>query len=68
MKKYVVHLRQVFVAFQANQLYVKKEKCEFGLHKVSFLGHIMTERKDLNVLQKIKAIVYWEAPTSPIEL
>ena len=41
LEKHVEHLRQVFQALKENELYVKKEKCSFAQHKVSFFGHTM---------------------------
>ncbi|EOY14285.1 Uncharacterized protein TCM_033600, partial [Theobroma cacao] len=39
--EHVEHLRLVFKALKQHELYVKKEKCCFGLHEVLFLGQIV---------------------------
>ena len=39
VKDHVGHLRLVLQALRENSLYVKKEKCSFGMNEVSFLGH-----------------------------
>ena len=37
------HLRMVLDKLREHQLYAKFSKCEFWLHKVGFLGHVLTE-------------------------
>lgn len=59
MEEHVGYLRQVFTALRANIL------CEFGLCEISFMGHIVGDRKIHMELQKIKEIMDCEAPRSP---
>jgi hypothetical protein len=68
MKEHEGHLRLVFKALRANNLYVKEEKCSFGLDEVSFLGHVVGNGKIQMDPQKIKAIVEWETPSKTTEL
>jgi hypothetical protein len=37
----VDHLRKVLQRLREHQLYVKLSKCEFWIHEVLFLGHII---------------------------
>ena len=43
LEEHVVHLKKVFKILRENQLYVKREKCEFAQPKVHFLGHIISQ-------------------------
>ncbi|XP_051123104.1 uncharacterized mitochondrial protein AtMg00860-like [Andrographis paniculata] len=45
-----------------------KDKCEFGLQEVGFLGHVVGNGKIKMEAGKIKAIVDWETPKSASEL
>jgi hypothetical protein len=42
MEEHVEHLRKVFQKLKENKLYVKFEKCEFGVTEVDFFGHRIT--------------------------
>uniref|UniRef100_A0A3Q7IU85 Reverse transcriptase/retrotransposon-derived protein RNase H-like domain-containing protein n=1 Tax=Solanum lycopersicum TaxID=4081 RepID=A0A3Q7IU85_SOLLC len=42
-QKHVEHLKKVFKALRENQLYVKREKCEFAQPKIHFLGHVISQ-------------------------
>lgn len=55
MEEHVDHLRVVLQVLRENQLYVKKEKCSFGLGKVDFLGHIIGDGKIRMDSKKIRA-------------
>ncbi|KAI3743472.1 hypothetical protein L1987_61182 [Smallanthus sonchifolius] len=50
------------------QLYAKFSKCEFWIHEVQFLGHVVNERGIHVDLAKVKAIKNWAAPTTPTEV
>lgn len=43
LEEHIVHLWKVFQVLWENQLYVKREKCEFAQHKVHFLSHIISQ-------------------------
>ena len=40
---HLVHLEKVFDKLRQNQLYVKKEKCEFSQTETKFLGHLISK-------------------------
>jgi hypothetical protein len=44
MEEHVEHLWKVFQKLRENKLYVKFEKCKFGMTKVDFLGHRIPKR------------------------
>jgi len=58
------HLRKVFQRLKENKLYAKLKKCEFGVTKVDFLGHKITQEGLKMDDHKVKAIVDWEPPKS----
>jgi hypothetical protein len=44
MEKHVEHLWKVFQRLKENKLYVKFEKCKFGMTEVDFLRHRITPK------------------------
>uniref|UniRef100_A0A3Q7ED62 Reverse transcriptase domain-containing protein n=1 Tax=Solanum lycopersicum TaxID=4081 RepID=A0A3Q7ED62_SOLLC len=68
LQEYVEHLKKVFKVLRENQLYVKREKCEFAQPKIHFLGHMISQGELRMDEAKVKAIQDWEAPTKVTEL
>eukprot|EP00257_Ricinus_communis_P017580 XP_015576051.1 uncharacterized protein K02A2.6-like [Ricinus communis] len=68
LKEHIQHLRQVFHILKENELYVKKEKCEFAKPEVMFLGHIVGGGKLRMDKAKVQAIEDWEPPRKVTEL
>ncbi|KAG9458426.1 hypothetical protein H6P81_002934 [Aristolochia fimbriata] len=68
MQEHVQHLQQVFEVLRENSLYVKKEKCSFGLKEVSFLGHWIGGGKLWMDKAKTQAIADWIEPTKVADL
>jgi hypothetical protein len=66
-KEHEKHLRQVFDIIRANKLYIKPEKCEFFVNKISFLGHIISDKGIEMDPEKVKAIVEWPPLENPKE-
>ncbi len=64
LEEHAEHLRKVFQRLKENKLYAKLEKCEFGVTKVDFLGHRITQKGLKMDDHKVKAIVDWEPPKS----
>jgi hypothetical protein len=64
LEEYAKHLRKVFQRLRENKLYVKVEKCEFGVTEVDFLEHKITQKSLKMDDHKVKAIVDWEPPKS----
>nr|GEX93486.1 reverse transcriptase domain-containing protein [Tanacetum cinerariifolium] len=61
------HLRIILELLRKDKLYAKFSKCEFWIHIVQFLRHLI-DSQGLHVdPAKIKAIKNWETPTTPIE-
>ncbi len=58
------HLQKVFQRFKENKLYGKLEKCKFGVTKMDFLKHKITQEGLKMDDHKVKAILDWEPPRS----
>ena len=54
------HLRIVLQTLRDHQLYAKKEKCDFWMTKVKFLGHVVSQEGISIDLAKIDATLQWE--------
>ncbi|KAJ9562131.1 hypothetical protein OSB04_007291 [Centaurea solstitialis] len=62
------HLREVLSVLRDEKLYAKFSKCEFWLHEVQFLGHVVS-RDGIKVdPAKIEAMMSWKSPTNPSEI
>jgi len=57
MEEHVEHLQKVFQRLRENKLYAKFEKCEFGVMKMDFLGHRITQEGLKMDDHKVKAIL-----------
>ncbi|KAA3461216.1 reverse transcriptase [Gossypium australe] len=62
------HLRIVLKTLREKQLYAKFSKCEFWLHEVSFLGHIVSASGIRVDSSKISAILDWKPPKNVSEV
>ena len=51
------HLRIVLQTLREWKLYAKLSKCQFWLHRVTFLGHVISVEGVTVDPQKIKAVV-----------
>ncbi len=60
LKEHAEHLWKVFQRLRKNKLYVKLQKCEFGVTEVDFLGHTTTQKGLKMDDHKVKAIMDWE--------
>ena len=68
LEDHVVHLEMVLDRLRQNQLYVKKEKCEFAQTEIKFLGHLISKSELRMDGAKVAAIQDWPAPTKVTEL
>ncbi|XP_075077162.1 putative mitochondrial protein AtMg00860 [Nicotiana tabacum] len=62
------HLRKVFQVLRENELYIKREKCEFAQSKEHFLGHVISNGELRMDEAKVRAIQEWEAPIKVTKL
>ncbi|XP_040932165.1 uncharacterized protein [Gossypium hirsutum] len=61
------HLRIVLQILREKQLYAKLSKCEFWLHEVAFLGHIVSADGIRVDPSKVTAVVNWKVPKNVTE-
>ncbi|GJW15018.1 putative reverse transcriptase domain-containing protein [Tanacetum coccineum] len=62
------HLRIILELLKKEKLYAKFYKCDFWIHIVQFLGHLI-DSQGLHVdPTKIKAVKNWASPTTPTEI
>ncbi|GJW21977.1 putative nucleotidyltransferase, ribonuclease H [Tanacetum coccineum] len=62
------HLRIILELLKKEKLYAKFSKCDFWIHIVQFLGHLI-DSQGLHVdPAKIEAGKNWESPTTPTEI
>nr|GEU59912.1 putative reverse transcriptase domain-containing protein [Tanacetum cinerariifolium] len=61
------HLRIILELLRNEKLYAKFSKCEFWIHIVQFLGHIIDSRGLYVDPAKIEAVKNWKTPTTPTD-
>lgn len=54
------HLWEVLEILKRVRLYAKFSKCEFWLHEVQFLGHIVNQKRILVDLAMIDSVMRWK--------
>ncbi|XP_060967115.1 uncharacterized protein LOC133035345 [Cannabis sativa] len=62
------HLTTVLQTLRDHQLYAKKEKCEFWMTSVKFLGHVISQDGITVDPAKIDSILQWERPKNVTEV
>jgi hypothetical protein len=60
MEEHVEHFRKVFQRLREIKLYVKFEKCEFGVTETNLFGHKLAQKGLKMDDHKVKAILDWE--------
>ncbi|GJU25523.1 putative reverse transcriptase domain-containing protein [Tanacetum coccineum] len=67
-KEHASHLRIILELLRKEKLYAKFSKCDFWIHIVQFLGHLI-DNQGLHVdPAKIEAVKNWTSPTTPTEV
>ncbi|GKB23810.1 putative reverse transcriptase domain-containing protein [Tanacetum coccineum] len=67
-EEHVNHLRIILELLRKEKLYAMFSKCEFWIHIVEFLRHLI-DSQGLHVdPAKIEAVKNWASPTTPIEV
>ncbi|WVZ64658.1 hypothetical protein U9M48_014152 [Paspalum notatum var. saurae] len=62
------HLRIVLARLREHKLYAKFSKCAFWLKEVSFLGHILSEKRVAVDPSKVKDVLNWKQPETVTEI
>ncbi|CAN2390090.1 Retroviral aspartyl protease, partial [Pristimantis euphronides] len=63
-ESHIKHLRSVLQTLRKHSLLAKREKCEFGVQSVVFLGHVLTPDSISMDPAKVKAVLEWVQPSS----
>jgi hypothetical protein len=58
------HLREVLSILQTHNLFVRREKCQFGQDSISYLGHVISSQGVAMDPEKIAAMTRWPKPTN----
>ncbi|GJT62579.1 putative nucleotidyltransferase, ribonuclease H [Tanacetum coccineum] len=67
-EEHASHLRIILELLRKEKLYAKFSKCDFWIHIVQFLGHLI-DNQGLHVdPAKIEAVKNWTSPTTPTEV
>ena len=56
------HLRDILLALRKEQLFIAKQKCEFGSSQVLFLGYVVSATGLRVDPQKVEAVASWPTP------
>ncbi|GKD06248.1 putative reverse transcriptase domain-containing protein [Tanacetum coccineum] len=67
-EEHEVHLKIILELLGKEKLYAKFTKCEFWLHEVQFLGHVVNNNSIYVEPSKIDSVKNWKSPESPIEI
>jgi hypothetical protein len=67
-KEHTIHLRTILELLRRERLYAKFLKCDFWIHTVQFLGHIVNSQGIHVDPAKIEAVKDWASPTNPTEI
>jgi hypothetical protein len=61
-KEHLIHVNRVLEILRENTLFVKREKCQFGLEEGQYLGHIISQKGVAMDPEKIEAMMNWPSP------
>ena len=67
-EEHAEHLRIALQTLREHGLYAKREKCDFWMTKVKFLGHVVSEEGISVDPSKIEAVLNWERPKNVSEI
>jgi hypothetical protein len=64
-QEHVQHLKLTLKILKEHHLYMKKEKCQFGVQGIKYLGHIISKDWVAVDSEKISAMMSWPLPKPP---
>ncbi|GJU50815.1 putative reverse transcriptase domain-containing protein [Tanacetum coccineum] len=67
-KEHEEHSKTILELLKKEELYAKFSKCEFWIHTVKFLGHVIDSSGIHIDPNKIEAVKNWAPPTTPLEI
>ena len=65
---HATHLRIVLQTLRDHQLFAKKEKCDFWMKEVKYLGHVVFQEGVSVDPAKVEAILQWERHKNVLEI
>lgn len=68
LEEHKEHLEIVLALLRQHQLFAKLSKCAFAVHKVEYLGHVISGQGVSTDPSKIQAIADWNTPDSATKL
>ncbi|KAJ4814811.1 polyprotein [Rhynchospora pubera] len=68
MEEHIEHLGLTLELLAEHQLFAKRNKCEFGLGSIEYLGHIISKQGVDTDPKKIQAMCNWPSPRNVKEL
>lgn len=63
MDKHVALLHQMFSLLSQHQMHIKRSKCSFAQHQLTYLGHIISEKGVATDNKNIAAVQKWQTPS-----
>ena len=67
-EEHLQHLRKVLSCLQQTGLSLKLPKCQFGLNKVHYLGHVIGNGEVLPDPRKVEAVKNFKRPETKTEV
>jgi hypothetical protein len=61
-EEHLVHLEEILSIMDEQSLYAKESKCEFGMTKILYLGHVVSAQGVQVHRERIQAILDWPPP------
>ena len=61
-EEHLKHLDEALSILEEHSLYAKISKCEFGMKKMLYLGHVINAEGVQVDMEKIRAIIDWPTP------
>jgi hypothetical protein len=61
-EEHLEHLDEILSIMEDQSLYAKESKCEFGMKKILYLGHVVNAQGVQVHREKIQAILDWPSP------
>ena len=68
MEEHLTHIRDVLHVLRRDHLFAAKQKCEFGVPEVLFLGYVVSGKGLAMDQSKVEAVRSWPVPTTVSEV
>lgn len=63
-ERHRAHLREVLSILQTHNLFVRREKCQFGQDSINYLGHVISSQGVAMDSEKMAAMTQWPKTTN----